>query len=303
MTGVQTCALPIFQHYIDYAHEAIPGRDGVTLAVMRQREAAEEDAKNGNSAATDAALAFQYKLAEEHGDKEHMHSIVVHQAHFERMSHQHHGKSLAQEHFTYFLWSSTYNALSMGIAAMGSSNMFFWLMIGNVAKPFKPALAITGIVTFIATYHYFRIFNSWCDAFKVTNWVDDKSEAKGDYTVEVSGAPFNDAYRYVDWLLTVPLLLIELILVMKLPKDETVSLAWKLGLASAVMVALGYPGEVQDDLTQRWIWWALAMLPFAFVVQTLLAGLNEATDKQPESVKGLVVTARHLTVEIGRAHV
>ena len=33
-----------------------------------------------------------------------------------------------------------------------------------------------------------------------------------------------------------------------------------------------------------------------FVVQTLLAGLNEATDKQPESVKGLVVTARHLTV-------
>merc|ERR1719335_358373 len=95
----------ILQHWVDYSHEAIPGKDGVPLAVMRQREAAEIDAKNGNSAATDAALAFQYKLAEEHGDHEHMHSIIVHQAHYERMAHQHHGKSLAQEHFTYFLWS------------------------------------------------------------------------------------------------------------------------------------------------------------------------------------------------------
>merc|ERR1711972_1262152 len=118
----------------------------------------------------------------------------------------------------------------------------------------------------------------------------------GAYNVTMGGQPFNDAYRYVDWLLTVPLLLIELILVMKLPKDETVSLGWKLGLASAVMVALGYPGEVQDELWVRWIWWALAMVPFSYVVFSLITGLNEATDKQPESVRSLVVTARYLTV-------
>jgi len=193
--------------------------------------------------------------------------------------------------FDYGQWSLVYNSLSFGIAGMGSATIFFWLQLPNVTKNYRTALIITGLVTAIATYHYVRIFNSWCDAFGVSN--DGKG---GEYTVTVKGNPFNDAYRYVDWLLTVPLLLIELILVMKLPKDDTVSLAWKLGLASAVMVALGYPGEIQDDLTQRWIWWALAMLPFAFVVQTLLAGLNEATDKQPESVKGLVVTARHLTV-------
>merc|ERR1711904_126942 len=125
----------------------------------------------------------------------------------------------------------------------------------------------TGLVTAIATYHYVRIFNSWVDAFS-----------------------------YVDWLLTVPLLLIELILVMKLPKADTVALSWKLGLASAVMVALGYPGEIQDDLSVRWFWWALAMVPFAYVVITLVAGLHEATSKQPESVKGLVAAARYLTV-------
>merc|ERR1712096_41769 len=79
-----------------------------------------------------------------------------------------------------------------------------------------------------------------------------------------------------DWLLTVPLLLIELVLVMKLPKAETTKLSWQLGVGSALMIALGYPGEIQDDLTQRWFWWALAMLPFCFVVGTFLSGLDAA---------------------------
>jgi len=190
---------------------------------------------------------------------------------------------------SYGEWSAVYNALSFGIAAMGSATIFFWLQLPNVTKNYRTALCITGIVTAIATYHYVRIFNSWNDAFNV------KATGAG-YAVTVSGAPFNDAYRYVDWLLTVPLLLIELILVMKLPKADTVSMSWRLGTASAVMVALGYPGEIQGDLGVRWFWWALAMIPFLYVVGTLIVGLNEATDKQPESVRGLVAAARYLTV-------
>merc|ERR1739836_252 len=160
----------------------------------------------------------------------------------------------------------------------------------NVRKNYRTALIITGLVTFIATYHYFRIFNSWVDAFTVSN-----SQGGGDYRVALSGAAFNDAYRYVDWLLTVPLLLIELILVMKLPVDQTVSMSWNLGVASAAMVALGYPGEIQDDNAGRFGWWALAMLPFMYVVYALLTGLSEATNKQPESARGLIVAARYLT--------
>jgi len=194
------------------------------------------------------------------------------------------------EGFDYGQWSLVYNSLSFGIAGMGSATIFFWLQLGNVTKNYRTALTITGLVTAIATYHYIRIFNSWVDAFNVSN------SNGGDYHVTLSGAPFNDAYRYVDWLLTVPLLLIELILVMKLPAAQTVSLSWKLGTASALMVALGYPGEIQDDLGVRWFWWAAAMVPFCYVVLTLVGGLNEATDKQPDSVKGLVVAARYLTV-------
>merc|ERR1712110_392915 len=192
--------------------------------------------------------------------------------------------------FTYGQWSLVYNSLSFGIAGMGAATIFFWLQLPNVSKNYRTALAITGLVTAIATYHYIRIFNSWVDAFVV------KNSSGSDYSVAESGAPFNDAYRYVDWLLTVPLLLIELILVMKLPKEETVSLSWRLGVASAIMVALGYPGEIQDDLSVRWFWWGLAMVPFSYVVITLVVGLMGATAKQPESVKGLVVAARYLTV-------
>merc|ERR1711966_354691 len=118
--------------------------------------------------------------------------------------------------------SMVYDSCSFGIAAMGSAMIFVWLMIGNVHKKFKPALGINGLVTGIACYHYFRIFNSWCE-------------------------PFSDAYRYVDWLLTVPLLLIELILVMQLPAEESSRKMWTLGAASGFMVAFGYPGEVRDD--------------------------------------------------------
>merc|ERR1712019_99248 len=183
---------------------------------------------------------------------------------------------------------AVYNALSFGIAGMGSATIFYWLQLPNLTKNYRSALIITGLVTAIATYHYVRIFNSWVDAFNL--------KLTGDtYAVTLSGNPFNDAYRYVDWLLTVPLLLIELILVMKLPANETSSMSWKLGVASAIMVALGYPGEIQNSLGIRWLWWALAMVPFSYVVFTLVAGLNEATDKQPESARGLVVAARYAT--------
>ena len=146
--------------------------------------------------------------------------------------------------FSYAEVNATYNGLSFGIAAMGSATIFFWLQLPNV-KGYRTAITITGFVTLIATYHCIRIFDSWSEAFTVS------SKDGGDYTVQLTGSPFNDGYRYGDWLLTVPLLLIELILVVKLPQAETVSLSTKLGLASALMVALGFPGEIQEDLSHH----------------------------------------------------
>merc|ERR1719378_1078520 len=129
----------------------------------------------------------------------------------------------------------------------------------------------------------------------ITGLVKFNAEA-GDYEVKLSGKPFNDAYRYVDWVLTVPLLLIELILVMGLPPAQTVTKSWTLGVASALMVGLGYPGEIQDEPAARWKWWAAAMVPFLYVVFELAIGLSSAAGKQAPSVAALTGYARWLTI-------
>merc|ERR1711959_879459 len=92
----------------------------------------------------------------------------------------------------------------------------------------------------------------------------------------LTGTPFNDAYRYMDWLLTVPLLLIEIILVMQLSPEESNRQCWRLGTLSALMILSGYKGELvlTGDLTPRWISWLISISFFLFIVQTLLVGLS-----------------------------
>merc|ERR1712160_208350 len=135
--------------------------------------------------------------------------------------------------------------------------------------------------TFIAAYHYIRIFNSWVEAYEYApSKLKDGAMEAGAPTL--TGVPFNDAYRYMDWLLTVPLLLIEILLVMKLPDAEFSSKAWSLGFGSALMIVSGYYGElvVTGDLSPRWMCWFLSMMFFLYIVYELLVGLADATNNE-----------------------
>lgn len=177
-----------------------------------------------------------------------------------------------------------YNAFSFTLAAMAAATLFFWISRSQVSANYKTALTISGLVTAIAAYHYFRIFNSWEAAYDVRNGV-----------VTATGYAFNDAYRYVDWLLTVPLLLIELILVMRLSPEETTSRAWRLGAAAALMIALGYPGEIATDNATRALWGTLSTIPFLYIVWSLFSGLGDSIGRQPDNVRGMIKDARLLT--------
>merc|ERR1719329_189452 len=121
-----------------------------------------------------------------------------------------------------------------------------------------------------------RIFNSWNDAYTY--------DTKGHLgSPELTGIPFNDAYRYMDWLLTVPMLLMEIVLVMNLSAEEARSKCWTLDAAAALMIVLGYPGELiieESQLGTRWLYWFLAMIPFMYIVYELLVGLADATNKE-----------------------
>jgi bacteriorhodopsin len=178
-----------------------------------------------------------------------------------------------------------YNAFSFTIAVMGAATAFLFLNRSQLAPPYRAPIAISGLVTLIATYHYFRIFNSWEAAYAVA-----------DGTIRATGIKFNDAYRYVDWLLTVPLLLVELILVMRLSRKETARKATSLGVLAAIMILLGYPGEVSSDPGTRWLWWGLSMIPFLVIVYNLFFGLSKSVASQPAEARGLVNSARFITV-------
>jgi bacteriorhodopsin len=181
-------------------------------------------------------------------------------------------------------FSLVYNAFSFTFATMGAATLFLWLSRSQVGPAYKTALTISGLVTAIACYHYFRIFESWNESYDVKDGV-----------LSATGYAFNDAYRYVDWLLTVPLLLIELILVMRLSPSETMSKATKLGGAAALMVILGYPGEIATDIPTRVLWGTLSAIPFVYIMWQLFSGLGASIASQPDSVRGLVKQARLLT--------
>jgi len=189
-----------------------------------------------------------------------------------------------------------YNALSFTLASMMATTIFCWLRVSSIHEKYKNAMVITGMVTFIAAYHYIRIFNSWVDSYSYP-------AANADGMIgdpELTGVPFNDAYRYMDWLLTVPLLLIEIVFVMDLSPEETVNKATSLGVASGLMIVLGYPGELilkEDELSGRWMYWFMAMIPFLYVVHTLIIGLKERTDAETDpDIRSKIQMAQWWTV-------
>merc|ERR1711988_570310 len=156
-------------------------------------------------------------------------------------------------------YQAVYNVLSFSMGSMMATTMYLWFRSTAVADKYKSAVLISGLVTFIAAYHYIRIFNSWVESYQYSpgKLVDGAMEIGAP---TLTGIPFNDAYRYMDWLLTVPLLLIEILLVMKLSPEAYSSKAWTLGSGSALMIVSGYYGElvVTGDLTPRWMCWFLS---------------------------------------------
>ena len=176
------------------------------------------------------------------------------------------------------------NFLSFAVATLAASALFYFIGPG-VNKRYRLAVVVSGLVCFIATYHYFRIYDSFTTAYTL--------EKVGDAARYVAtGKPFNDFYRYADWFITVPLLMVELVAVLALQRSESRTLLTKLVVATALMIALGYPGEISTEAGTRWLWWGLSMIPFLYTLYVLFIELGKALTRQPEAVRGLISTAR-----------
>ena len=182
-------------------------------------------------------------------------------------------------------WSSLYNVFSFGLISMLACTVYTLVCQSRVLPKYRAALVMSSMVTFIAGYHYFRIFNSFNDA-SMSNAVK----------VGTQQGAFNEAYRYVDWILTVPLLLVEVIAVLGLAKEASRSLIGRLVPASAAMIILGYPGEISSHNGTKVVFGILSTIPFLYILYVLFVELTKSLDRQPEGVAATVSRLRLLLI-------
>jgi bacteriorhodopsin len=181
-------------------------------------------------------------------------------------------------------FSTIYNLFSLVIASMTFTALFLLLSRGRVAPRYRNALVVSATVCGIAAYHYFRIFNNFNDSYPPGATVSAPHA--------LSNVEFNEAYRYVDWLLTVPLLLVETVAVMALGRVAQRSLLYKLVPASALMILLGYPGEIATTTASRALWGFLSTLPFLYLLYVLFVELSRSLDRQPVEVRHTIKMLR-----------
>jgi len=174
-------------------------------------------------------------------------------------------------------YSAVSNILSFGFASMLATTIYLYLSQARVLPKYRQAIVISGTVTLIALYHYWRIYDSFAAA-------------------HAGAEVFNEAYRYVDWLLTVPLLLLETIAVLALPAANRKALIARLVPASAAMIVLGYPGEVTSEIGPKMVWGALSPIPFLYILYILFVELTKSLDKQPAEVSATVKRLRLLLI-------
>ena len=184
-------------------------------------------------------------------------------------------------------FQTLYNVFSFALAAMLFTSLFLLVSQARVLPRYRQAVVVSAMVCGIAAYHYVRIFNSFNDAYVAT-------AVGGDHLLTPLG--FNEAYRYVDWLLTVPLLLLETVAVLALPRATRSSLLTKLIPASVLMIALGYPGEIAVGTAPKMIWGALSTIPFIFILYVLFVELTKSLHRQPPQVAASVGRLRLLLI-------
>ena len=137
----------------------------------------------------------------------------------------------------------------VGTMAMMAASVFFFFELNNVPQKWRTSVLVSGLITFIAAVHYYYM--------------------RG-YNLETGESPV--FFRYVDWILTVPLMCVEFYLITK-KAGAKAGLLWKLIFASVVMLVTGYIGEaIYGQETQSWIWGLISGLAYFYIVYLVWFG-------------------------------
>jgi bacteriorhodopsin len=135
----------------------------------------------------------------------------------------------------------------IGTMAMMAASVFFFFELNSTSPKWRTSVLVSGIITFIAAVHYYYM--------------------RG-YNLETGDSP--TFFRYVDWILTVPLMCVEFYLITK-KGGAKIGLLWKLIAASLVMLVTGYIGETIDRDASV-IWGVISGAAYFYIVYLIWFG-------------------------------
>ncbi|MFM9085373.1 MAG: bacteriorhodopsin [Acidimicrobiia bacterium] len=165
-----------------------------------------------------------------------------------------------------------YNAFSFAVATMAISFVFYLVSRSRVAPAYRSAVTMSAMICGIAAYHYWRMFGN------------------------LGSSDWNEGYRYADWLLTVPLLVAELVVVAGIAKDKVAGVRNRLVIAALLMIATGYPGETAEaGSSTRTIWGIISSIFMLYILWDLWGGeVGKALKSQTGAVGTKLNNLRYL---------
>jgi bacteriorhodopsin len=167
------------------------------------------------------------------------------------------------------------NSLSLTLIALLVSAIFLLVNHVRVLPKYRQSIVILAMVNLIAAYNYWRIFDSFNAAHSLH-------------------APFNECYRYLDWILAVPLLLTALVKALGLPRVTRLQLIRRLVPSSIAMIILGYVGEASTQTSPKLLYGTLSAIPFIYILYVLYIQVTRSLDRQVPAVVTLVARLRLL---------
>ncbi|NJB37292.1 bacteriorhodopsin-like [Croceivirga sp. JEA036] len=135
----------------------------------------------------------------------------------------------------------------VGCMAMMAASAFFFLSMNNFDRKWKTSILVSGLITFIAAVHYWYM---------------------RDYWGAIGESP--TFFRYVDWVLTVPLMCVEFYLILRVAGAKK-SLMWRLIFLSVIMLVTGYLGEAVY-IDQAWFWGLISGIAYFIIVYDIWLG-------------------------------
>ena len=190
--------------------------------------------------------------------------------------------------FDYWQYEVIRHAFSFTAAVFAASLVYFAMTMHEASAKYRTTFAISAVVMVSATIELGLLYLMWNSAFAY--------DAETMTYSRVEGQIFANGYRYANWLIDVPMLLTQFLVVLQFVGAEFRKRWIQLTAAGATMILLGYVGQYYEPQVAGflegsgagfWIWGGLSWLVFFY----LLYVANEAVRTGRES---LVADARGL---------